>query len=142
MSTPPSAAAKILERACASAAHFDEGKPRWDLFFDFDLGPVVDVCTYGAHKYDDKNWLKGMKWSKVFGSLLRHLVKFWWYQVWEDDESKLPHLAHASWCVLALLTYASRGIGEDDRPQHMAGEVPQGLFDEALELARQRPQDP
>ena len=75
---------------------------------------VGSILTFGAKKYDDRNWEKGMKWSRVYGALLRHLT------AWDKGEEKDPetgrsHLWHAGCCIAFLITYEMRGIGEDDR---------------------------
>lgn len=48
------------------------GKLRYDLINPLALEGMVDILTYGAIKYEDHNWEKGMAWSKVIESLDRH----------------------------------------------------------------------
>lgn len=92
---------------------FDAGKRRWDLV-PGEIEQVVDVYTFGARKYADRNWEAGMSWGRVFGSLLRHAWAFWRRETY-DRESGLHHMAHCAWNAIALLTYSSRGVGTDDR---------------------------
>jgi hypothetical protein len=72
------------------------------------------VLAYGAHKYSDRNWEKGMKWSRPFGALLRHIWS-WWKGETNDPETGFSHMAHAACNVMFLLTYEKRRVGEDDR---------------------------
>jgi len=94
----------------------DGGKPRWDLLPPAALGRLVEVYTYGITKgYPDRNWEKGMAWSRLFAALMRHAWAFWGGEDL-DPESGLPHMAHAAWNALALLEYQVLTKGEDDRP--------------------------
>ena len=43
---------------------------------EFILG-TSEVLAFGAVKYDDGNWSKGMRWSRPYGALQRHLNA--WY---------------------------------------------------------------
>jgi hypothetical protein len=99
----------------------DTGKPRWDLF-PWDAGEeVVKVLNFGATKYEDRNWEKGIKYGRVFASTVRHLWSWFHSHLRGEDgtdpETGLSHLAHAGCCVLFLLAYELRGKKEwDDRP--------------------------
>jgi len=42
---------------------YDQGKPRMSLLPREGLIPIVQVLEFGARKYGDYNWRKGMKWS-------------------------------------------------------------------------------
>lgn len=70
--------------------------------------------TFGATKYSAWNWAKGMKWSRLIGALLRHLLD-WARGQKLDPESGLPHLWHALCCLVFLVVYEKRNLGEDDR---------------------------
>ena len=78
------------------------------------LWKVAEVGGYGEGKYARYNYVKGYKWSLSYDALQRHLMLFWDGE-WLDEESKLPHLAHAAWHCLALMTFYLRGKGTDDR---------------------------
>lgn len=93
---------------------FDEGKNRLDLIPSEWITGLGLVLTMGAAKYADRNWEQGMKWSKVQGPLMRHSVAFWGGED-NDAESGLPHPLHTAWNALALYSYLSREVGEDDR---------------------------
>ncbi len=84
----------------------DKGKLRYDLLPPYALSELAKVYTYGADKYTDNNWRKGMKWGRIFGALMRHLWKFWAKRE-RDKESGILHLSHALWGVVTLLEYSN-----------------------------------
>lgn len=94
----------------------DEGKPRWELLaFDAVQG-VVTILTFGAIKYDARNWEKGIMYGRVFGALMRHLTA-WWGGEDKDLESGRSHLDHAMCELMFLSAYEKRGMTQlDDRP--------------------------
>ena len=97
------------------AAKFDTDKLRYDLIAPEALEELARVYTFGAAKYADENWRKGMRWRRIFGAIMRHS---WAWMRGEDvdQESGLPHLAHAAWGCFTLLAYSKCRLGEDDRP--------------------------
>ena len=103
------------QRVSEPALRFDAGKPRYDLLPPDALEELVMVYTKGAAKYADRNWEKGMSWSRCFGSLMRHSWKFWKGEKL-DPETGCHHMAMAAWNALALIAYDMRGKGTDDRP--------------------------
>lgn len=67
----------------------------------------------------ERNWEKGMDFSRLFSAGQRHLIA-WWEGETIDPESGLPHLAHAACCVLFLLALEKRGFKKnDDRPSNL-----------------------
>lgn len=93
---------------------YDTGKLRYDLEPADAREELIRVYTVGAQKYADRNWEKGMKWSKCLGPLERHLAK-WKMGISRDEEyPQLYHMAMVVWNAMALLTYELRGIGIDD----------------------------
>lgn len=93
---------------------YDDGKPRIDLIPPEFVFGLSDVLTQGAQKYAERNWERGMDYSRCFGSLMRHAWKFWLGED-VDAESGYHHMLHVAWNAMALFTYATRGIGVDDR---------------------------
>jgi len=96
------------------AARDDVGKLRYDLLPVEWRRFLTEIFTFGAAKYDAWNWTKGMNYSRMLGSMHRHIA------AWEegegvDQESGLHHLAHAAWNALALVYYQEYGLGKDDR---------------------------
>ena len=93
---------------------YDKGKARYDLIAPLALEALVGVYTYGAQKYADHNWRKGIRWSRVFGAVMRHLWAFWRGEN-KDPESGLLHLSHAMWGCAALIDYYYTKQHLDDR---------------------------
>jgi hypothetical protein len=94
---------------------FDKYKNRLDLLPTDALREIALAFTYGAHKYEDRNWERGVNHGQLYRATLNHLMA--WHERDEfDDETSLPHLAHAGACILMLLSIHLRGAGNDDRP--------------------------
>ena len=93
---------------------FDAGKPRYDLIPVVPLRGVADVLTMGADKYGDNNWRDGIRWSRMFAAVLRHMYAFWKGEE-IDDESGLSHLSHAACGLLMLEEYRLKHRSYDDR---------------------------
>ena len=94
----------------------DAGKLRYDLFPVEALEEITKVLNFGAAKYADRAWEKGMKWGRLYAALFRHMTA-WWMGEDLDKESGISHLAHAGCCIIFLITYVKRGMREnDDRP--------------------------
>ena len=83
---------------------YDDNKARFDLVPPTALEEIVEVLTYGANKYADRNWEQGIDFGRVFAATMRHLWK-WWRREEFDDESGIHHLAHAGCNILFLLHY-------------------------------------
>lgn len=96
----------------------DAAKPRYELIPPELIAGVSDILTFGAQKYGDRNWEKGMKWSRVYGALMRHLWA-WWnpFEPDTDAETGKSHLWHAACCIAFLMAYEARKTPGDDRPQ-------------------------
>jgi hypothetical protein len=76
-----------------------EGKPRYGLVPVPALKRLAELYTRGAEKYGEDNWQKGMPFSRVMESLLRHV-----YQYLEGDREE-DHLAAVAWNAFTLMTY-------------------------------------
>lgn len=107
----------------------DHGKVRMELIPPEFLFATATILTFGADKYEDRNWENGMAWSRVFGAMMRHLWCWWWGKdptgttrnfVFGtlDDETMCSHLWHAACCLAFLITYEQRNTGTDDRAEH------------------------
>ena len=92
----------------------DMEKLRMDLVSAIAIEELAKVYSYGARKYEDHNWRKGIKWSRVLAALKRHILAF---EKGEDidQESNLLHLAHAMWGCASLLEYYQTHRELDDR---------------------------
>jgi len=101
--------------AKGSGARYNAGKPDMSLIPLCTLEDEAKVWAYGKQKYAAWNWAKGMDWSVPLACALRHIAK-WQAGEENDEESGLPHLAHAM-CNLRMLTlYAKTYVEGDDRP--------------------------
>lgn len=109
--TPPSVLEKMTE-----GRKDDTGKLPWHLLPGDALEEIVKVLQFGANKYAERNWEVGMKWSRPFAALMRHMWA-WWRGEHTDKETGLSHLAHAGCCLLFLLAYSVRNKQGDDRPK-------------------------
>jgi len=94
---------------------YDKGKTRMDLLPHNALKEIAEVYTFGADKYGDYNWAQGMKWSRLYSALQRHIQAFWRGED-VDIESQTKHLAHAGCCLTMLLEYYKIHPQGDDRP--------------------------
>ncbi len=83
----------------------DTGKNRYSLIPWLAMPYVVRVLDHGSGKYGDDNWkrVENPK-QRYFDAAMRHLTA-WWNGDATDAESGLPHLAHATVCLLFLLHF-------------------------------------
>jgi len=81
----------------------NKGKLRWSLVSWKALEPLVQVLMFGAVKYDDHNWKKGLKYTETCESLQRHLNAFIEGED-NDPESKIAHVGHIM-CNAMFLSY-------------------------------------
>lgn len=95
---------------------FDGDKIRMDLLSIQALTGIAEILTIGAKKYGDRNWEKGLSFSRVFGAILRHLFA-WWLKKDLDDESGKNHLHHAACELMFLQHFVETKTGNDDRPE-------------------------
>ena len=89
----------------AAGAKLDAGKSRaWLCLGGFAkaIGKVSEVTTFGAKKYTPGGWKSVPNaQERYLDAALRHLLATASEKA--DEESKLPHLAHAAWNLLAVL---------------------------------------
>jgi len=93
----------------------DAGKDPWHLAPWDAFRAIVKVLAFGAQKYGDRNWERGMDYSRVYRAAIDHLTA-WWNGEGPDKETGFSHLWHAGCCVCFLIAYEQRKIGTDDRP--------------------------
>lgn len=91
-------------------------------------GPIAaqkhlsDLYGAGALKYSDDNWKKGYAWSLSYSAALRHLDAIERGEM-VDKESfagmgiEVLHWAAVWFHCAALWTFATKGLGTDDRPK-------------------------
>lgn len=88
---------------------YDEGKPMVGTLcsvFPKALMGIGACIEFGTHKYPKPdNWRKVKNGEKRYrDSLMRHLLKFLMGEE-IDRETKLPHLYHACWNLLAITEF-------------------------------------
>lgn len=97
-----------------SGSRFNENKLRYDLLPVNALTHVSKVFEFGAKKYGEYNWRKGMSWNSVVASIERHLAAFKLGEDY-DKESGLLHISHLVTNGLFLLDYYRYYPQGDDR---------------------------
>lgn len=96
--------ANHTENKLTEGTKHDQDKIRTELFPLDVMLAISKVLTFGAKKYEDHNWKKGIKYTRLQGALLRH-ISAWANGEGLDPESKLPHLWHAGCCLTFLIYY-------------------------------------
>jgi hypothetical protein len=88
----------------------DQNKPRWSLLPSGTIIQVIRVLEYGAEKYAVDNWqhVPDAR-TRYYDAAMRHLDA-WHRGEMNDDESGLPHLAHAACCLLFLLWFDGKSV--------------------------------
>jgi diadenosine tetraphosphatase ApaH/serine/threonine PP2A family protein phosphatase len=81
------------------------------------LAAGAAALEYGANKYDNRNWEKGLPYQQMIDSLKRHIEDFERGRDYDDAEggSGLPHVALIMSSAMMLTASVIRGIGQDDR---------------------------
>ena len=108
----------------AEGTKLDQGKARIDLVAPEMLFALGEILAFGAGKYGERNWEKGMAWGRLFAALMRHMWA-WWGGKQEttenfafgelDMETGRSHLWHAACCLMMLVAFEARKSGTDDR---------------------------
>jgi hypothetical protein len=97
------------------AKRYNKGKPRLGLIPPQIIEGLGYVLAFGAEKYDENNWKKGLTDEECLSSCLRHITKFQRGEMY-DDESGIHHLAHAA-CNLAFMMYFHEEQGNPIRKE-------------------------
>lgn len=86
------------------AVKHDNDKTRYGLIPPYPLAELAEVYTFGAKKYGDGNWLKGLDTERCISAMMRHIEE---YRMGDeiDIESGLSHMAHAAWYCFAIMEY-------------------------------------
>lgn len=119
---------KVLLNGEDKGLRYNKGKIRFDLLEPFALKQLALVFTKGAEKYTDRNWEKGMKWSKMRASLGRHLAAYDNHEDFDYDptcptcqsgicteHTGLYHMAQVAWNAMGILSYYKIHPEGDDR---------------------------
>lgn len=97
-----------------AATKHDDEKIKYQLVPQYAERQIARVFTFGSRKYGEFNWQKGFKWTRLIGSMKRHIAAFE-YGVDIDEESGLYHLAHAGANLMMLLEHYRIHPDLDDR---------------------------
>src|SRR6056300_674825 len=89
------------------------------------LAAGATALEYGAKKYADRNWEKGLPSQQMIDSLKRHIDDFERGRNYDDgpDGSGLPHICMIMAGAMMLSASVIRKIGEDDRMPSVADEA-------------------
>ena len=83
----------------------DSDKMRFSLIPQQPLKDVNSVLEFGAKKYGDNNWMEvDNAQERYFNAAMRHILA-WQSGELLDDESGLPHLAHAQCCLMFMMHF-------------------------------------
>ncbi|NNM74785.1 dATP/dGTP diphosphohydrolase domain-containing protein [Enterovirga aerilata] len=107
---------------------YDGGKIRFDLVPPDALAAVAMVLTFGAAKYADRNWEKGIDLARLRAAMMRHLNRI---ELGEDidGETGLPHMAHAACCaMMALALWMRQPTPHDSRAKNLNTVTTDKLF--------------
>lgn len=77
------------------------------------LWALAEHYGKGAHKYADRNWERGYKWSLSLDAAHRHINQ-WLRGEDNDAETNSNHLIAAIWHLIALYCYSMWKRGTDD----------------------------
>lgn len=79
-----------------------DGKGRFDLIPDIPLTRLANIFQGGGKNHGDRNWEKGLPFSRLIDSATRHLVQYkmskYIPKLREED-----HLGQAAWNIFALM---------------------------------------
>lgn len=92
-----------------SGMRFNQGKLRWGLVHFKSIEPLVRVLEFGARKYDDHNWKKGLNKREILESMQRHIAALMDGEI-NDPESGLPHIGHIMCNAMFYQYMADNGI--------------------------------
>lgn len=93
------------------------GKGRPDLITPYGLTRLSKWYELGAMKYADRNWEKGMPFSRYTASMFRHLI------AWMKGDVSEDHLAACAWNAMAIMHHQELGESDkwDDMPHYLRG---------------------
>ena len=91
------------------------GKGRPDLITPFGLTRISKWYELGANKYGDRNYEKGMPFSRYTASMFRHVV------AWMKGDESEDHLSAIAWNAFAIMHHQELGeLNWDDMPHYLS----------------------
>lgn len=106
-----------MSEADGKAIRYNESKPRPTLFPVICYIHIIEILEFGAKKYSDNNWKKGLTYKSCLDSLERHLIKF---KLGEDrdKESGFLHIGHVIVNAIFIMYFILTGRTDlDDREE-------------------------
>ena len=97
----------------------DGGKLKWHLMPVPALLALIKVFHGGAIKYADDQWRLGMKFSRIYRSMISHFMKWLASNSSYDKELGTHHLMMVAWGCFVLYMYevVYKFVDYDDRPE-------------------------
>jgi hypothetical protein len=92
----------------------DQDKLPYNLLDRTALDEVARVLAFGAQKYSAENWRGGIHYSRLIAAGLRHMMAVSDGEDF-DEETGLPHAAHAMCCMMFLIYMMKYRSDLDDR---------------------------
>ncbi len=105
---------KPISSGTSEGLKFDFGKPPLNLLDRHALEEIAKVLDFGAKKYHEHNWRKGIQFSRLTGAALRHILAFNDGED-TDPETGVSHMAHAGCCIMFLIWMEKNRKDMDDR---------------------------
>lgn len=106
---------QLIGKKMELAMRSNAGKLQWSLVDFESLEDLVRVLEFGAEKYERDNWKKGLPVTKIYDSLMRHIIAFFNKIEDVDPESGVNHIGHMMANVM-FLAYMYKNKKElDDR---------------------------
>jgi hypothetical protein len=101
------------------AKRYNSGKRKWSLVDFTSLEEMVECLEFGAEKYGDWNWKKGLPTTEICESLLRHTFSYLNGED-KDSESGISHIGHIL-CNAMFLNYVQKNLQDkfDNRYKHV-----------------------
>jgi len=91
------------------------GKGRPDLITPFALTRIAKWYELGANKYGDRNWEKGMPFSRYTASLERHVI------AWKKGDESEDHLSAIAWNAFSIMHHQELNeLNWDDMPHYLS----------------------
>ena len=105
MNRLPDSGTRVTYGEGTAAREPDDGKGRPDLISPWALTRLSRHYQAGSLKYSDRNWEKGMPFSRYTASMFRHLI------AWMQKDDSEDHLAAIAWNAFAIMHHQE--LGED-----------------------------
>jgi hypothetical protein len=100
--------------ASSKGVKYDGGKLRIDLIPPEAIEAMAVTLSFGANKYGERNWEKGIEEDRLWAAAQRHLWA-WLKGHNRDGESDLNPLWHALTSIAMLIATEQRGTGTGDK---------------------------